>query len=89
MHTCPHCEKPGIGFVAKMLSNPLFPAVCRLCGGYASKCAGVLKIQLAIAIAFLATVPNLTSGDTAKVLGALTAVVIIVIGQAGPLCRRL
>jgi len=87
MHLCPHCEKRGIGFFAKLLSNPIFPADCRLCGRPSTKCAKVVWLQIGVAVAFLATVPNLLSGPAVSVLGAATAFVIIAIGQIGPLCR--
>lgn len=87
MHLCPHCEEHGVGFFAKMLSNPVYPAVCRLCGRSSTKCAKVLWIQMWIAAAYLAIVPNLAPANTAYVLAVVTAVVILAVGQIGPLCR--
>jgi hypothetical protein len=34
---CPHCQKPGLSMVAKLLSDPAAPARCRLCGGLSHK----------------------------------------------------
>ena len=88
MFTCPHCENPGVGFIAKLLSNPIYPAVCRLCGKSSSKCANVIWIQLLLAVVFLATIPNLASATTSQMLGGATALLIVIVGQMGPMCRR-
>ena len=88
MYRCPHCEQPGVGFFAKLLSNPIYPASCRLCKQLSCKSGRVTMIQLGIGIAFLATVPNLASSDTTYVLGTITAIVIIAVGQIGPLCKQ-
>lgn len=87
MYLCPHCERPGIGFAAKLLSNPVYPAVCRLCGRNSSKCSRVIWLQIGIAVGFLATVPNLVPETTAYTLGTVVAFIIIGIGQVGPLCK--
>lgn len=88
MYRCPHCDRPGVGFFAKLLSNPIYPASCRLCGQASCKCAKVIWTQLCIAIGFLATVPNVASSDTTYALGTITAIIIIGVGQIGPLCRQ-
>jgi len=89
VHTCPHCAKPGIGFVAKLLSNPVYPAVCRLCGERATKSAAVIRIQMAIAIGYLAVVPNLAPANVSYALGIAAALIIIGVGQIGPMRRVL
>lgn len=89
MHTCPNCAKSGIGFFAKLLSNPIYPAVCRFCGERATKSATVIKIQMAIALGYLVFVPNLFPGDTAYALGTATALLVIGVGQIGPMRRVL
>jgi hypothetical protein len=89
VHTCPHCAKPGIGFFAKLLSNPIYPAVCRLCGERATKSGTVIKIQMGIAIAYLALVPNLAPANTTYALGIVAALVIIGVGQIGPMRKVL
>lgn len=86
MHLCPHCEERGIGFFAKMLSNPVYPAVCRLCGRSSTKCAKVIWIQIWIAAAYLAIVPNLAPAETAYLLASVTGLVVIAVGQIGHRC---
>lgn len=88
MHICPHCATRGIGFVAKLLSNPVYPAVCRQCAGRSTKCSRVLWAQLTLAVVFLATVPELVSPVTARITGAVTALFIVGVGQIGPMCKR-
>jgi hypothetical protein len=88
VHTCPNCGEKGITFIGKLLSHPLYPAVCKQCGGGATKTAGVIWTQLFLAIGFLATVPNfLSAGNTAK-LGIVAAIVVIAVGQFGPMNRH-
>jgi hypothetical protein len=86
---CPHCRKRGIGFFAKLLGNFIHPAVCQLCGERATKSATVLKIQMAIAFGDLAVVPSLARAGTTYVLGIATALIIIGVGQVGPMRKVL
>lgn len=88
MLTCPHCEGPGIGITAKLLANPVYPAVCRLCGRPSSHCANVYKVQLVLALGFMAAIPYFETWPNTKALGAAAAVVIIMVGLLGPMCRR-
>jgi hypothetical protein len=87
VHTCPSCGEKGISFTGKLLSNPLYPAVCRLCGAGATKSAGVIWTQTFLVIAFLATVLNFLSSESAAELGIVAAVVVIAVGQFGPMTR--
>jgi len=32
MYICPHCNKPGIGYVRKIFIGLRFPATCKACG---------------------------------------------------------
>ena len=32
MYVCPHCEKPGVSVLRKMLLSPGMPAKCKSCG---------------------------------------------------------
>ena len=43
--------------------------------------------QIYTAVAGLAVIPNLTSGGTAQVLGTVAAVLVVAIGQIGPMCK--
>lgn len=88
MYRCPHCDRPGVGFFAKLLSNPIYPAICGLCRQASCKCARVMWTQLCIGIGFLAIVPNIASTNTTYLLGTITAIIIIGVGQIGPLCRQ-
>jgi hypothetical protein len=89
VHTCPHCNERGVAFSAKLLSSPLHPAKCRLCGGFSTRCPSVVLLQIALAILFPAVVPHVYSVATARQLGGIVAGVIILIGQLGPLCKTL
>jgi hypothetical protein len=32
MYVCPHCEKPGVSVLRKILLSPGMPATCKSCG---------------------------------------------------------
>ena len=32
MHTCPHCNRPGISGLRRAFLGPAHPAVCSICG---------------------------------------------------------
>ena len=51
MFTCPHCEKPGISPLRKVILSPGLQATCSICGGasstrYASWLSAVLPGSL-------------------------------------------
>ena len=88
MYRCPHCGQPGVSFFAKLLCSPILPAVCTFCHQCSTKSGRTVWAQVCIAIAFLATVPNLASSETTYTLGTVTAVIIIGVGLTGPLRKQ-
>ena len=68
--------------------NPVYPATCRQCGWEFPGCPEVDKIQILLAVAFLATVPNLATRATTEMLGVAAVVVIALVKLLGPMARR-
>jgi len=58
MHKCPHCNKPGIGYIRKQFIGSKVPATCRACGG---------KVHNNRLKAILATLPFVVCWITARV----------------------
>lgn len=40
MHRCPHCTKPGVSILGKLIAAPWAPAECAVCGGKSSEPIG-------------------------------------------------
>lgn len=85
MHTCPHCEKPGITFLEKLLCNMSYPAKCSFCSELAVKSAAVGWAQLLVGVAFALVavyVPTMLPRQYLVFAGAFVAVLL---GQIAPL----
>jgi len=92
--TCPHCgREDGISVVSKLITSAAtlggWGAKCRYCGQRALVSYAAARVQFAIFLGAIATIPWLLEGQLQYIAGYAAAGAIVAVGLAAPLRKDL
>ena len=91
--TCPHCGKPGISVISKLITSAAtlsgWGANCSYCGQRSRISFAAARWQFGIFIGAIATIPWMLEGQLQYIAGYAAAAAILAVGLAAPLRKDL